>query len=397
MPDHAAERGPQKRHALDLEPVEQREHVVGEVVDRVRAGRDRRAAVPAVVVAQHAEARRPRAAAWSSHIASVVPSELAKRTAGAPPVGTLERGGGARRSPAPAALRDRSHRERRSMSSPRCARAPTPSAGFLGHPSSSRFAACAPVDLEALERLAQRPPRRRCRPARPRARSHSLCHAPAARSCSLAIAASSTPHGAAHAERAGARGAAEPTGLRLCGIADEPPRPPSAASATSPTSVCASSTMSSATFSTRAGGDRQRRAELGDAARGRRATAAAARRARAARRSAPATAGPRRRARPACRPRRRAAPASGSSRSRSRASATPASQPAALSPKVVGSACCSSVRPAIGVAAVLVGQPRAGAPRPRRARRAISTERARARPASPRVSRMSWLVAPRWT
>ena len=77
---------------------------------------------------------------------------------------------------------------------------------------------------------------------------HSLCHAPAARSCSPAIASSSTP-AAPRAERAAARARTAPTGLRLCAMADEPPRPPSLDSATSPTSFCASRTMSSATFS----------------------------------------------------------------------------------------------------------------------------------------------------
>ena len=50
----AAEREPDQARALDAEIVEQREQVAGQLVDRVRAGRDRRAAVAAVVVAQDA-------------------------------------------------------------------------------------------------------------------------------------------------------------------------------------------------------------------------------------------------------------------------------------------------------------------------------------------------------
>ena len=53
---HPAQRDAAQRHALELEAVEQREQVPAEVGDRVRASRSGRAAVPAVVVAQHAEA-----------------------------------------------------------------------------------------------------------------------------------------------------------------------------------------------------------------------------------------------------------------------------------------------------------------------------------------------------
>ena len=70
-------------------------------------------------------------------------------------------------------------------------------------------------------------------------------------------------------------------------------------------------------------------------------------------------------------------------------------QPRGLSPKVVGTACWSSVRPAIGVA-----RWRGPARPPRRPRRAgpRSSGPARGgRRASSAVSRMSWLVAPRWT
>ena len=73
--------------------------------------------------------------------------------------------------------------------------------------------------------------------------SHSACQPPTARSCSCGIAASivATSPGAC---TAAATASADATGLRLCGIDDDPPRPGAAGSATSPTSVCASSAMS---------------------------------------------------------------------------------------------------------------------------------------------------------
>ena len=75
---------------------------------------------------------------------------------------------------------------------------------------------------------------------------HSACHDPAARSCSCAIAPSSVAASpGACCAQASAQIAA--TGLRLCGIADEPP---AFASRTSATSVWESSTTSRATFAT---------------------------------------------------------------------------------------------------------------------------------------------------
>ena len=79
------------------------------------------------------------------------------------------------------------------------------------------------------------------------------------------------------------------------------------------------------------------------------------------------------------RPRRRAgrrAPRRDRVERRPAASRTATSQPAAFSPNVVGSACCSSVRPAIGVDRCSLGQRGAARPRARRARRASSVERA---------------------
>ena len=77
--------------------------------------------------------------------------------------------------------------------------------------------------------------------------SHSACQAPAARWCSWTSEPVSTPDAAA-APRAQATASTDETGLRLCGIVDETPCPEPAASATSPTSVWASSVMSRPIF-----------------------------------------------------------------------------------------------------------------------------------------------------
>ncbi|MNQ93279.1 hypothetical protein D3C85_1087380 [compost metagenome] len=67
--------------------------------------------------------------------------------------------------------------------------------------------------------------------------SHSACQPPSARSCSCTMPASivATSGGT---RTATVSTAAQPTGLRLCGIVLEPPRPGPDGSATSPTSVC---------------------------------------------------------------------------------------------------------------------------------------------------------------
>ena len=75
--------------------------------------------------------------------------------------------------------------------------------------------------------------------------SHSACQWPMPRSFSCGIAASKVE------TRPGTRSAADkaiadPTGLRFCGIAEEPPRPSAAGSNTSAISVCISSETSRA-------------------------------------------------------------------------------------------------------------------------------------------------------
>ena len=67
---------------------------------------------------------------------------------------------------------------------------------------------------------------------------HSACHGPAGRSSSASIDCASTAASAGTCSAADRISVAS-TGLRFCGIADEPPRPSPAGSATSPTSVLA--------------------------------------------------------------------------------------------------------------------------------------------------------------
>ncbi len=78
-----------------------------------------------------------------------------------------------------------------------------------------------------------------------------------------------------------------------------------------------------------------------------------------------------------------------------RASTTATSQPAAFSPNVVGTACCSSVRPAIGVSRC-VSASRAQAAATPASSSAISASARRATSIAAE-STMSWLVAPKWT
>ena len=222
--------------------------------------------------------------------------------------------------------------------------------------------------------------------------SHSACQPPAARSCS-APSASSTTGTRAVPRLAAVTAATACTGLRLCGMVDDPPRPGAAASATSPTSVWESSTTSPpilaavpATMPRLAASSAGRwRAEC-------QGRAGSARPSSAAKRAI--TSGPRvpKTARvpaapPSCTARRARAP----TRSR-RASTTPASQPAALRPKVVGTACCSSVLAAMTVWRCRSARAAHSAASPSSSARVIAVARWATSTAA--VSRMSWLVAP---
>ena len=263
MPTAPPSDSPTNVDALDAELVEQLQHVVGQLVDRVRAGRRRRAAVAAVVVAQHAELVAEGRRLGVPHLERR--AERAREHDDGRLLGALERRSWFIRAP----VRGRSARRR------------VPWSSVAGR---TRFCAIRPGSTSGPRApRAATMRRRRCRPARYDSAPHSLCHAPAARSCSPAIASSSTPT-APRTDRAAARARIAPTGFCLCGIADEPPRPPSLDSATSPTSVCASSTTSSATFS-HAPAATASAAPSSATGCGRRATAARRRRARAARRS----------------------------------------------------------------------------------------------------------------
>ena len=150
----------------------------------------------------------------------------------------------------------------------------------------------------------------------------------------------------------------------------------------------------------RAGGGAERAGQLGDARARRCATAAPARpaRARAASRASDVEARVAERGQRA----RRAAELDGEAplahvrEARRRPRRAPTSQPAALRPKVIGSACCSSVRPAIGVSRCALGQRgRRASAAPRRS--SSSGPSARRATSIAAVSRTSWLVAPRCT
>ena len=77
--------------------------------------------------------------------------------------------------------------------------------------------------------------------------SHSACQLPSARSCSCTIDASMVDTSAG-TRVTHARTAEQATGLRLCGIVDDPPRPGASGSASSAISVCACKAMSRAIF-----------------------------------------------------------------------------------------------------------------------------------------------------
>ena len=188
-------------------------------------------------------------------------------------------------------------------------------------------------------------------------------------------------------------------GLRLCGSADEPPRRGST-SLTSPTSVWASSTSRGPAWRRRRPPTRGRRRDRAIRVRSvchGASRLGAARAPPPGRRTTAGPAGPEAASVPtgppswtARRSRRTAV-----QRARRPRRGRPASRrPSA--PKVVGRACCSSVRPAIGVSRCVVGEPGRGVGR----RVEVGEQRRRAparRRASRAVSRTSWLVAPRWT
>ena len=183
-----------------------------------------------------------------------------------------------------------------------------------------------------------------------RSGAHSACHAPAARSCSCSIAPRrlATRPGA---WRAPASAEIAATGLCLCGMAEEPPRsaPPSR---TSPTSVWASRTTSPAALaaaplaSPRAAASSAMRVRV--VCHGMTGSASPSSRAKRDRTSMPAS--PSAARVPAAPPSWAARRVRRTASRRCAASSRPTSHPAAFRPKVTGTACCSSVRPAMTVA-----------------------------------------------
>ena len=226
-----------------------------------------------------------------------------------------------------------------------------------------------------------------------RSGAHSACHAPAARWCSCSIEASSVA-ASPGACRAAPSAQTAATGLCLCGIVDDPPPRPSR---TSPTSVWLSRTTSRATLARAphvcasapaSAATRARSVCHGSAGAGRSSCAAIASRTAMPRLPSDARlpAAP-----PSCTARRSRRTTS----SRSDAASSAIIQPAATRPNVVGTACWSSVRPAIGVARCTRASAAAANAAPSTS--AVSATSARRATSIIAVSITSWLVAPRCT
>ena len=246
---------------------------------------------------------------------------------------------------------------------------------------------CRPASTSAM--FAAAPPVAARTPEMP---SHSACQAPTARSCSCTRPPVRSVAKAC-ARRAPARASVDPTGLRLCASVDDEPRPSPAGSLSSPTSVWAISTTSSAILPSAPAS--VARADPRAATRTRivcQGSEGSARPSVLAMR--PMTCGP-------CSPSAASVPAAPPSctASRSRASSTrrcassvPTSHVAALPPNVVGSACWSSVRATIGVARWFSASEAQA--ELTRATSASTSSSARRLTSIAAVSTMSWLVAP---
>lgn len=248
-----------------------------------------------------------------------------------------------------------------------------------------------PAVSSAVSRAA--PPTSR---SRSRSGSHSACQAPAGRSSS----AGSAPYRVAAsrgARRAAAATRVARTGFALCGIADEPPPDPSASSAISvrervstSTAVLPSAPAVNASAPARSAiGERSVcQGNTGSARPSSRAYAAVRARVSSAPKAVKAAKVP-------------AAPPSWAGRetstacSRSLASSTRDRHPAAFSPKVVGTACWVSVRPGMTVSRCSAASRARWCPV--RSRSFRTRTRVRAATSIVAESRMSWLVAPRWT
>ena len=225
---------------------------------------------------------------------------------------------------------------------------------------------------------------------------HSACHGPALRSWSCTCAAKIV---AARfgAMVAAASALAAATGLRLCGIVDEPPRPSPDGSKASPTSVCIISETSRAILpqvpvriasTDAASAMRSRWVCQGASGRGRSSS-------RASRSATCNPLSPSAASVPAAPPNCSASVSLRNRSSRFRERCSAAAYSASLRPNGIGSACCSQVRATTGVWRCF----RAKAAKPATAR-PVSASRASMparRPSMAPVSMTSWLVAPQWT
>ena len=221
---HAAEREAGDVRALDAEVVEQVDHVAADVVDAVRAGRRRRARRGRGCRSGRAGSARRARSTCGSHIAQ----RRAERVGEDERRRVLGAGDGV--------VRDHRCSRRRS----------TRRGGGAG------VAAASPRLARMRSASTSRPSSDVAQPARGgagRGRAgrvsgrHSLCQAPAARSCSCTIAASSVgDERRAPAARSRARRSRRPG----CACAASPSSRRRRASRTSATSVCASSVMSRA-------------------------------------------------------------------------------------------------------------------------------------------------------
>ena len=329
--------------ALDAEVVEQVEHVAADVVDRVRPGRRVASRRGRACRSGRARKRSASALACGSHIASVVPSELERTSAGASS-GPVTRWWGIIGAPA---------RGRR-------ARGGGAGVGAVAEVRAHPLG----VDLEAFERLAQ-PARRPSRSAISSSVQRAPLGVPRAGGALVLLhhrGQQRRDEARAPAARSRARRSRRPG----CACAASRRAAAARASRTSPTSVWASSDDVARGLADRARGDAERAGELADAAAQRvpgqhRRVEAELARERGERAASSVPTGPAElhgRAGTPCRGGRRA-------------SSRPTIQPAAFSPNVVGCACCSSVRPMIGVSRCALGE-LARRRRPRRAGRASS-------------------------
>ena len=135
---------------------------------------------------------------------------------------------GGSEDPRPTCAPHRRRPRRACALAPRPIFAPSRADGGVGENQAARrveiVRACAPASLRALRRASSPRQRARVSPKSCGRACHSACHTPAGRSCAAAIASSNVVRKPLAAPCAARMTVAE-TGLRLCGMAEEPPRP----------------------------------------------------------------------------------------------------------------------------------------------------------------------------